>query len=290
MRYMTKEWYEAMQKTDLHLGLHASVHAKTYSEAYYRKLYARKETEWLELQKQVAEFDVEDFIQRVFGDGVQAERVDGTPMSEEELETARRFQEEMIENLRADQKKRPPFDEEKEKKEFRNMQRAKIRRLQSVLPDEILRTVADIRVLALDVSSPEVKKVIRQFCKTNMKAVQRGYSDYDKAFAATFGNSAPDFVDQMELHDTLVTSCRKVGKDLVIRIDNGGMTDLTGFRLKNCIVLKKEASLCSTTFLYQEFYKVDGRYEIHFLMCRDRPNGWELFDFIVSADDVVLQR
>ena len=280
MKYMTKEWYQTMQKTDLHLGLRASVHAKTYSEAYYRKLYARKEKEWLEV---AAEADEEDFIASLSGENVQVKHADGTPLSEEELKA-------MIEDMRRGAWRRPPFDEEKEKKEFRNMQRAMIRRLQSALPDEILRMVADIRVLALDVSSPEVKKAIRQFCKTNMKAVQRGYSDYDKAFAATFGNSAPDFVDQMKLHDTLVTSCRKVGKDLVIRIDNGGMTDLTGFRLKNCIVLKKEASLCGTTFLYQEFYKVDGRYEIHFLMCRDRPNGWEFFDFIVSADDVVLQR
>ena len=55
MKYMTKEWYETMQKTDLHLLLQDSEQAETFSEEYFRALYQLGEENWLKMKKEVSE-------------------------------------------------------------------------------------------------------------------------------------------------------------------------------------------------------------------------------------------
>ncbi len=41
MKYMTKEWYNAMQKTDMYICLEVSRKAETFSEVFSR-IYASK--------------------------------------------------------------------------------------------------------------------------------------------------------------------------------------------------------------------------------------------------------
>lgn len=43
MKYMSKEWYETMQKTDFHLLLRVSKKAGMFSEDYFKKLYKSEE-------------------------------------------------------------------------------------------------------------------------------------------------------------------------------------------------------------------------------------------------------
>src|SRR5699024_10799435 len=60
MKYLTKEWYQTMQNTDLHLDLKASSKAQTFSEGYFRELYDRKEAAWLKIQEEIAALRFED--------------------------------------------------------------------------------------------------------------------------------------------------------------------------------------------------------------------------------------
>jgi hypothetical protein len=48
MKYLTKEWYETIQKEHVHLILNISERAEKYSEEYFRELYDKDETRWVE--------------------------------------------------------------------------------------------------------------------------------------------------------------------------------------------------------------------------------------------------
>ena len=65
MKYMTKDWYETMQKTDLHLLLKVSKKAAVFSEDYFKELYKREEKKWLQLQSEVSEVQFEDICVNV---------------------------------------------------------------------------------------------------------------------------------------------------------------------------------------------------------------------------------
>lgn len=50
MKFPTKEWYQAMQRSIWHVGLQASKEAETYSEEYFRRLYQAEEQEMLDMK------------------------------------------------------------------------------------------------------------------------------------------------------------------------------------------------------------------------------------------------
>ncbi|QCT03000.1 hypothetical protein E6C60_2288 [Paenibacillus algicola] len=53
MKFLTKEWYELMQKTSYHLGLEEEPRAEKYSERLYEEVYSQELEKWLELHQQI---------------------------------------------------------------------------------------------------------------------------------------------------------------------------------------------------------------------------------------------
>ncbi len=281
MKYMTKEWYETMQKTDLHLLLNVSKKAEVFSEEYFRELYKREEKKWLKLQKEVSEVKFED----VYPEEFYAEYADGSPLEESEFEAAKKEYFEQREQARMSFCNLPSFDSERERKIFKQSFHNNIKHLKSCLPESILRKVADIRVLALDYASHEVKQDITRFCKQNEKSIHAAMAAYQKKYKKQFKNSIPAFAEELNLHDCQVLSCRRKGKDVVLSLDNsGGFTNIIKIRIKNCEVVKQDAPLYGAWCLYEEIYKAGEKYEIHFLLDKNK-----LIDYIIVADDLEYQ-
>jgi len=279
MKYMTKEWYETMQKTSLDCMLTISQQAEVFSEEYFKKLYRRKERKWLKELEEIAEINLAE----VLPEELCFIPADGSATDEAELEEAKSVYDEFREKARESFENRHPFDPEQERKNFKKWFRFKVKELQEKLPEAILEKVADIRVLALDCASAEVKKEIRRFCRGNHKSVQSAMAGYRKQYERQFKGNPPAFAEKISLHDCIIKSCRKSGKDLIITLDNsGGFTNINQLCLKNCEVLKQEAPLRGAWCLYEELYKTGDKFEIHFLMEKKK-----LIDFIVSVDDVV---
>lgn len=281
MKYMTKKWYETMQKTDLYLLLRVSKKAEVFSEDYYRKLYKREEKKWLELQREISEVGFEDIYPEEFS----GEYIDGAILEGDALEEARKAYYERREEAKKYFSDRSAFDPEQEKKNFRRSVKNNIAVLKKKLPEEILQKTADIRVLALNKASLEVKREITKYCRQNEKLVRSAMDAYQRNFMKQFGKDSPDFVKKLALHDCEVISCRREGKDIVLSLDNsGGFTDICKIRLKNCAIIKVDSQLSGAWCLYEEIYKTGDRYELHFLMQKK-----ELIDFIVSVDDVLYR-
>lgn len=281
MKYLTKEWYETVQKTDLHLLLKVSKTAEAFSEEYFRELYKREEKNWLKLQKDVSEVKFED----IFPEDYHAAYPDGTPLEESLLEEARKSYFEQREQARLKFNNRPEFNIEEKKKRFKQSFRYNLKRLKNSLPESILLKVADIRVLALNYASREVKQEITQFCKQNEKSTRAAMAAYQKQYRKQFKTGAPAFVEELNLHDCMVLSCRRAGNDVVMVLDNsGGFTNISTIRIKNCVVIKQDAPLHGAWCLYEEIYKAGESFEIHFLLDKNK-----LIDYIIVADDLEYQ-
>ncbi len=256
MKYMTKEWYETMQKTDLYLLLKVSKKAEAFSEEYFRELYRREEKNRLKLQKDVSEVKFEDIYPEEFN----AEYADGSPLEESEFEMAKKAYFEQREQARIHFGKLPSFDPDRERKKFRQLFRYDIKRLKNCLPESILMKVADIRVLALNYVSREVKQEITQFCKQNEKSTRAAMTAYQKQYRKQFKTVVPAFTEDLNLHDCVVLSCRRAGNDVVMSLDNsGGFTSISTIRMKNCNVIKQDVPLHGARCLYEEIYKAGER-------------------------------
>jgi len=282
MKYMTKEWYETMQKTSFHLLLKVSKKAESFSAEYFKKLYAKEEAAWLKLQEDVSNVKFED----IFPEEFYMENVDGSPVDPDEYEEAKKSYFNMREQalLNYDEV-RPVFDPEQEKKNFKQALRYNTKHLKSKLPNEILQKVADIRVLALNYASSDVKKEIAAFCKANDKSGKDAMKSYWKECRKTFKHDEPSFLDDFNFHDCKVISYRKKGMDLILTLDSsGGFTNVNQIIFKDCNVLKQDSSLHGAWWLYDEIYKSDKGYEIHVLL-----QSKQLIDFIVNAADVVYK-
>lgn len=278
MKYMTKEWYETMQRTDFHLLLKVSKKAETFSEDYFRKLYKSEEKAWLKLHEDASKVKFED----IFPEEFHVVNIDGTPLDSSEYEEAKRKYFEMREQARINFMNIPQFDPEKEKENFKQSFLNNVKRLKSSLPDEILRKVADIRVLALNRASASVKNEIAAYCRANKRAAERAMKTYYKEYQKNFKNGEPEFAKNFNFHDCKVISCRKRGNDVVITLDNsGGFTDLNQIIFKDCLIIKQDIPLHGAIWLYDEIYKSDNGYEIYVLLLKK-----ELIDFIVTTADV----
>ncbi|MCL2194762.1 MAG: DUF4085 domain-containing protein [Oscillospiraceae bacterium] len=176
--------------------------------------------------------------------------------------------------------------EDEVRKDVRRMQRYKIKRLRNILPTHILDQVADIRVLALNCCTPAVKREITAWCKQSDKKIKQAMQAYEKSFKRMFGDNPPDFWPHLNYHDYVVTSCRKQGTHLVLRLDNCDDVIHTAI-FKHCTVITKEQPFRNATWLYEELYAIESGYELHVLLLNSRN---KLIDFIIQFSDVSVER
>lgn len=278
MRYMTKEWYETVQKTSFYLNLKVSKKAETYSECYFKELYKQKENEWLELWKNVYEISIKNAILKEFyaeyGEGVSIDDFEFEKIKNTYIKHCKQ-KDEGFNNI-------PEFNPEQEKKKHKRALQRNVKCLREKIPEDILQNVADIRVLALRVASREVKQKITKYCKQNEKKVNIAIATYQKEYRKQFQENEPDFISELFLHDCTLLSCRKKGNDIVMTIDNSnGFTDISEIRMINCNIIKQDAPLHGAWCLYEEVYKSGDRFELHFLFQKKN-----LIDFIVTVDDI----
>ncbi len=262
MLYCTKELYQTMQETDYHLLLKVNKKAETFDEEFYRRLYARKLDERLALDRGLADVTFDEIFHEQDFQDIEAKAF---------FEQARR------------EWKPKVFDEEKTKRSFAAQHRNRIRLLKTSLPRDILEKTADVRVLALDTASAEVKRLITAFCKENERKVNRAIKELQKAEKRDFGEEPPEFCRE-SLHDSEILSCRMKGKDLVIELDSGGFTTACGAVFKNAEIVLREGRLAGAIWLYDEVYKCERGLEIHALL----QNGSELKYLTVRCEDAEL--
>ncbi len=261
MKYCTKEWYETMQRTSFHLLLRANKKAEKFSEEFYRYVYEQREKEELKIAEESSKARFEDIF-----DQLDFPNIDEYNKAREDYVP-------------------PKFDPEDLKAKFADAQKYNIELLENLLPEYILEKVADIRVLALDYCTNEVKWLIENFCEGNEKKTERTMDELMKAEKREFGEKMPEFTKE-SFHDCEITEFEKDGRDIVISFDNsGGFTDCTGIVFKNAEIIEQDGDIIDAVWLYDEIYKTENGFEIHALL-----TGEDLKYFTVRCEDTEFIR
>jgi len=246
MNYFTKEWYELCQKTSAHLLLVEEEEAESFSEEYFQQLYNQKLTELLD-EEEVASY--------------QTER-------EAEIESYISYEQ---------------FDREKVSKQIYEGFIIRLEHIKKILPEEILKTIADIRVFALNKASRQVINAVTRYCEENRKLVKRTVKEYGEYYKEALKSFDRDMVRNMNFHDCTIVDIKQTEQCLTILFDNsGGFTDIDEMQFENYKIIKLDGLLQTSTWLYDEIYKTNGKYELHILL----RNSMDLLEFVVSAEQI----
>jgi len=265
MKYFTKEWYNKMQCTSLHLLLKVSKKAENFSEEFYKKLYDNAKKRYIKQNSYLLDYEKFKKVQFEILD-------DGEQLTEEEIqEEFKRRNEET-------------FNGKSIEEVFLVRQNHRIEDLKSKLPTNILDKVKDIRVLALDYVSLDVYKLIKEYSEYNKKFVHEKIQEYSKLEEKEFKNVSLDFLKE-SFHDCFIENITKDEKNLIINLDNEyGFTDKSIITFTNYSILLNE-NIENSWWLYNEIYKNNNKYEIHILVSRECG----LKELIIECDDITLK-
>jgi hypothetical protein len=154
--------------------------------------------------------------------------------------------------------------------------------MKKILSEEILKMIADIRVYVLDKTSRQVINEVTRFCEENEKSVYRTIKKYDKYYKKSLESFDKDMVENIQFHDCLIIDIKETEQSLSILFDNsGGFTDICEMKFENYKLLKQDAPLQNSWWLYDEIYKISGKYELQVLL---QDNNSNIVEFSISAE------
>lgn len=181
-----------------------------------------------------------------------------------------------------------PFDSEKLSRQFEEGFIYNQEHIKKILPTEILKMIADIRVYVLDKASRQVINDVTIFCKNNKKLVNRTITEYNNYYKKALKSFDKDMVENIHFHDCRVIDIKQTEQSLSILFDNsGGFTDIYEIQFENYKIIKQDALLQNAWWIYDEIYKTNGKYELQVLLQNKDMN---LVEFSVSAEHIYFKK
>ena len=152
------------------------------------------------------------------------------------------------------------------------------------IPEDILSGIADLRILALNIVSSDIYRKLKDYCKKLDNQTKKAMEDYCVYYKQII-ESLPAGIQNLNMHDCEITNVSFNGNDFVMNIDSdGGYVEISKLVLKNAKITQHIENLVGATWLYDEVYQVDGKYELHILLLTE---NWEsLEEMIILIDNV----
>lgn len=284
MRYFTREWYEGIQEDAMLSEVRGDRRAAAFSEELFQSLYARKQREWLE---EMQEMKVEIFKEN------WPEEFEASPVMFSSPEVyAQKREEYLLERAVAWKEIEAESFEEDANADFADWYQDELDHIREDYPKEILDGVADVRVLALGVASPEIKKRIARHLKEQERREQAPFRSYARHKTELLKKYPGSFIEAFGFHDAVVERVEQCGRELVLDLMRD-YEDAEPVRLRflDCEIVRMDGGLEGADWLYEEIYEGEsGGWEIHVLFfdcdaCEDDPLG----ELILRASDVVIE-
>lgn len=276
---------EHNKPTKVFLNLRASKKAEVFSEAYFRGLYRRRLSNYL---KGMWKYSLEAFElewPREFG------------KSREEYETAAEY--EAARNAYMDERNETledwqpePWDEAAERAEFEQDYQRELHNLTKVLPLEILNRVADLRVLALDMAAPDIKRDIVKLCRENERKENKWAQEMGAHYRKLVEKYPESFIDKLHLHDGRFTGFEWQDGNLVFDMNDECITHLYCSRVVfvDCEILQMQEDLIGSEWLYEEVHEDGNGFIVHVLTFNWDREGYHKYDELtLRCRDVILE-
>ena len=277
MKYFTREFIDRMHNSIT--GLKADPRAREFDEAFYQEMYGRALQKRLEQQRRMRLAQDQDPVEsatRRLKPLVDAGVMEPSEFKEhiKRLKDVRKITKEVSKAHPF-----PPFDEAKITEDFDKGLESTQAYYREKLPEEVYRRVADPRVLALHIVSPEVKWE----AEANNRFV-------DAAFQAAIASEAgvPErIVRFLNLHDTRVERAVRSGDVLTLRFgkSSDNFYRVRRIRFSGCEFLKW-SDPTGWYWAYQELERLtDGRYSVGVLL-QEASGG--LMELELTARDIEI--
>ncbi|WP_088547163.1 DUF4085 family protein [Paenibacillus aquistagni] len=181
-----------------------------------------------------------------------------------------------------------PFNKDNEVIKFNDAFMYNQEHLKKSLPETILNQIVDLRVFTLTRASRKVINAVAQFCEDNQRVVDTTINNCMKYHKEASLSLDKEIVENFRFHDCRIIKSILNEKSITLLLDNsGGFASIDEVIFENVTIMKQDAELDKSWWLYEEVYKVNDKYEFHMLL-ENQDLG--LFDFIISADQVLFRR
>ncbi len=268
MKYFTKEWFKLRDGTDIDLLMCVTKPAESFSEEYFEKLYACMLKQHLRLHKEMSELTAEDVFQPGAWDSLAIVNEEG-----EFTDASQFLPPEEIEKIREEIRQKEQeaydnfvpevYDEEALTKQFEDNITCRKMQLEALLPEDILKDVADIRVLALHKVSKDIKERIRHFCTQKEELVFQTEQEFQK-YCQSIESLLPEKIrKEYGFHDCKVIHIEQQGTDVIIELDHrGGSTKVNKVIYHDGVIIEQE-NIVGAWWISNEIYITKDAYEFH---------------------------
>ena len=288
MKFFTREWFELREGSDIDLLMCVTKSAETFSEEYFQSLYHCMLKQHLRLHKEMSELTADDVFQPGRWDTLTIVNEEGgftdasQLLSPDELEIIRdniyHTEQEAYDNFVPQ-----VYDEEVLIKQFDNSMHYRKKQLEVLLPEDILKDVADNRVLALNKVSEDIKKRIRQFCAQKEENILKTQQEYQKHYSSIEKLLPEKIRKEYGFHDCRITHLEQQGTDVIIELDHrGGFTNVCKLIYHNATIIEQD-NIEGSWWIYDEVYIMNDSYEFHSAL--QDENGQVKY-FTVKASDI----
>lgn len=181
--------------------------------------------------------------------------------------------------------RRKPFQAEREAEQFRQTHQRRVEELRQFLPQEILDQVADVRVLALDVSTQEVKEAAARWCRENRRQAEQVFQtcmDWRKQVRSQVG---AQLQDRFSFHDSTVVKVERAPDRLTLFLEDGGYSPVSRVDFLSPRILEEDEEVEGAVWLYEEIHPSQGGNEYHAMLWREND---QLLYFTVFAKDLCM--
>ena len=262
MKYFTKDWYNRMQSTGMHMLIRIDERCNEFSEKLFSELYTKEKEQYLKIMSFCDDFN--EFCKIM-------KNVDDNFINLDEEEKNARFLEFRQEELGG----KSLSDKFDEKINY------SLVGIKEKLNSDLLNEVADIRLLALGYASKEIYKQIEKISNENEKFVNEKVKEYADYLKDNFSEGHA-FLDEY-FHDGYIVSTEVSGSDFVINFESENH-ELKKLIFKDYEIIVDEG-IIGNDWLYHEIYRSnDGGLEISIL------TGFnDLKEFAIRCSEVIVQ-
>lgn len=276
MRYFTKEWYKLSGINVLHEFLKEDIRASEYSEVFFNELYNNALSKFLNIQKKLLSAPYDEKCPPETAPKIQRQGA-----SKYDIEKFNKMIFMRRDAHRKSHNSRYPYDEMRETDNYKKIFESYLN-LAKRLPEEILKDVADIRVLALRRATKEIIERVKVYCEECRKRRDKTYNDYYEYYREASKSFDPDIVNNIGFYECPVTDMQQDKETLTLSIDNLCGSTVNQIVFKEYKIIKLDGSLINCFLSYYEIYKIDNGYEIHMLFNSKNDS----VEFTISAENV----
>ena len=261
MKYFTKEWYNKMQCTGMHMLLRIDERCSKYSDELFAEFYNKEREKYLKIMSFCEDFN--EFTNLMISVDKNFSNLD-IAVQKRRFEE---FKEEELGGLTLSDK----FDEKI---------KLAMQGLKEKLGIDFLKDVKDVRVLALGYASEEIYRKLENLSLENEKFVNSKVREYANYLRENMYEGLA-ILDE-NLHDSFITKIEKKDNDLYMNLDSIGSSNKIVIFKDYDIIL--DEGIEDGYWLYNEVYRTDFGLEIHILVSTD-----VLKEMIIRCSEAVIK-